>query len=83
MPYCNVSHSDLVFISNLVLYEVDQMKVTLSITAENGDTQVRKIDVPFPNGQMTKYYTANLIMNQLAGEILDMVRVFQEVEDDK
>ncbi len=57
------------------------MKVTLSITAENGDTQVRKIEVPPKAEHMTKYYAANLIMNKLAGEILDMVRVFQEVAD--
>lgn len=59
------------------------MKVTISITAENGDTQVRKIKVNLPTNPLnfTKYYGANKIMNEVAGEILDMVRVFQEVED--
>lgn len=59
------------------------MKITLSITAENGDTQVRKIDVVEIDDPLkfTKYYAANKIMNQLAGEILEMVRVFQEVDD--
>ena len=59
------------------------MKVSIAITASNGDTLVRKIKLPghlYPT-KYTDYFITNKILDSLGEPILEIVRVFQEVDD--
>ena len=59
------------------------MKIVLAITSDTGDTLVKKLEIPIPTGyKFTKFFVANKIMNELAGEIVEMVRILQEVDED-
>lgn len=57
------------------------MKVRISITADNGDTLVETREIDTQLMQFTPLYSATLIWELMFKSIVEMVRVFQEVED--
>ncbi len=57
------------------------MKVRISITGENGDTLVESREIDSKLMQFTPVYSATLIWEIMFKSIVEMVRVFQEVQD--